>query len=218
MFLSESAGPFKVDLSRTVRKHPNFRNFAGESNEDVPNSSFVVDLVNEHEIAYNGPIYIGSNLDHSFIQYDSGSAALTATSPKCDTCETTFYDPDTSITAVFIKTGTEDYGGAHLEGSFYTDSVSLDNGVNVLQNYEVFSIEYQEGLLDLDGILGLSPQSKFVVGLRDQGVIDQAILGFYIDREGIQSQVTFGDYDDSEFENDPVFFPLLHPILNTAWW
>mmetsp|Transcript_20003 Transcript_20003/g.18992 ORF Transcript_20003/g.18992 Transcript_20003/m.18992 type:complete len:159 (+) Transcript_20003:237-713(+) len=154
----------------------------------------------------------------SSIVYDSGSGALTATGPQCSSCDTTFYDPSASTTATFVKTGTLDYGSAHLEGSYYTDSVSVDGGVNVLQNYELFSIEYQEGLTGFDGILGLSPQSLFVTGLKDQGVIDQAILGFYIDVEGITSTVTFGDYDDSEFESPEVFFPLLHPLLTNPWW
>lgn len=70
----------------------------------------------------------------------------------------------------------------------------------------------------MDGILGLSPQSKLPAALYNEGVIGAKLLGFEMLPSQGKSYVTFGGIDDSKFVEDPTYFPLLHPLTGTTWW
>mmetsp|Transcript_37423 Transcript_37423/g.36008 ORF Transcript_37423/g.36008 Transcript_37423/m.36008 type:complete len:248 (+) Transcript_37423:472-1215(+) len=85
-------------------------------------------------------------------------------------------------------------------------------------DYKLFAINKQEGLDGFDGILGLSPQSDLVFGLKDQGLISSAVLGYYIAPQDKQSQIIFGGFDSSLLKEDPIYFPLLHPVYGKTWW
>ena len=126
-----------------------------------------IELVNNLNLAYSGPVYFGTPLQTnqatSDYIYDTGSGYLTTTSSACSNCHTQYYDPSTSTSARVksSKSKTLDYGSASLVGYLGTDEVCLDTSSEMcVSGFEFFVITSATGLNGNDGILGLSPPDE----------------------------------------------------------
>lgn len=83
---------FTVNLQRRIHHGPS-RHKLG--------SSSTIDLTSVGEIAYTGPLFIGTPLqgtNSSSFLYDSGSSYLMVTNTNCTNCSSQYYDPANSQT------------------------------------------------------------------------------------------------------------------------
>ena len=113
-------------------------------------SSKDLKLHNDVNIAYTGPIMLGSptqgDPDSQFV-YDTGSGFLTIASRECRTCSRPYYSPNLSKTAVSGVSGYEktslEYGSATIKGRMYTDRVCLNDQIEetCLNEFGFFLIE-----------------------------------------------------------------------------
>jgi hypothetical protein len=96
------------------------------------------------------------------------------------------------------------YGSAHLRGRLYNDKLCIDPIGNRCSNtFEFLSLYEAKGLgAEVDGILGLANHkdtkkrhNNFVWSLKDNGIIDKAIISFSVSNNG--SYALFGDYNVS---------------------
>ena len=191
-----------------------------------------INLTNNNNLAYAGPLYFGTPLqlegitDRSFI-YDSGSGWLTVTGSDCSSCSDGYkmYDPANSTTSQEVISATTelDYGSAKLYGSTYSDRVCLtDDGSECVSDFEFFKIDRETGLQGLDGILGLSPDydqngPSFMGAMKSAGLIDKEVATFWInDGETASSYVTFGGVIDGSTTGKT--YELSLDKANKTWW
>lgn len=88
-----------------------------------------------------------------------------------------------------------------------------------LSSFQFLGILMQDGLDDLDGILGLSPDvsqngPSFIKSLKGASIINQKIASFFIGNLNQQSTVLFGGYDTSFLKSEIVWLPL----VGNTWW
>lgn len=97
------------------------------------------------------------------------------------------------------------YGSAQLKGKLYKDKVCIDPIQNRCSaNFEFLALYDAEGLgADIDGILGLANHKdtekrhlNFIWSLKDNGVIDKAVVTFSTAPNGSYAQ--FGTWNASE--------------------
>ena len=222
--LSEAFGSISVPVTRIKGLQSpltDTQKLIEESHREILSdlySELPINLTNNQNMAYAGPVYFGTPLqvegitERAFI-YDTGSGWLTVTSSSCSTCSTGYkmYDSSASTTSKQVASDTNelDYGSATLLGSTYSDRVCLtEDGGSCLSDFEFFVIEHETGLSELDGILGLSPDSNkngpsFMGALKSQNLIDKEIVTFWMnnDADG-DSYVTFGGVFDGSTTGD----------------
>lgn len=120
------------------------------------------------------------------------------------------------------------YGSATLQGLTAIDTACIGVGGTscVSSNYQFLAISYETGLNNMDGILGLSPDNgsngpSYVSYLRNAGLIDQRMLGFFIGDKAYQSTVMFGGYDSSYVKSgdDKLGYGIhWYDLTGTNWW
>ena len=127
-----------------------------------------IDLVNQLNLAYTGPVFFGTplqgNQDADFV-YDTGSGYLTVTSTACDVCDSQYFSPGISESgrALGLKPKVLRYGSATLAGVMVADRVCLSDEEPLdvcADDFEFLVMTKSKGLNGNDGILGLSPINK----------------------------------------------------------
>ena len=185
-----------------------------------------IELNNNVNLAYTGPIYFGTPLQEGqnpeFV-YDTGSGYLTTTSTSCYDCNSQYYDPTSSETARVVSSSTKklEYGSASLTGYMGSDEVCLNNNTCV-SDFEFFVITSQSGLNGNDGILGMSPSDKangpsYIKALKDQGVIDKSTATFWLNYFGEQDSYVFFGETPRQYSKGEVFTQKLYERYD-QWW
>ena len=82
----------------------------------MQDNPFVIDIENNSELSYTGPVYVGSSPTEGTVIYDTGSGTLTIASTSCNNCQARIYNPAASTTAIPVSTtlSTLKYGSATL--------------------------------------------------------------------------------------------------------
>ena len=104
----------------------------GAALEEGPDDSTIsfIDLANQLNLAYTGPVFFGTplqgSIDSEFV-YDTGSGYLTTTSSDCLGCDSQYYDAETSLSNKKIDEEPKvlRYGSATVFGSVSYDRVCL---------------------------------------------------------------------------------------------
>lgn len=105
-----------------------------KENSRLSSGSFELNLTNNADLAYVGPIFLGTPLQGSNLTayiYDTGSGYLTIPASSCLTCNLTFLyvkaASSTSQSYTAYTTTKLSYGSAQLYGSMTADTVCLSN-------------------------------------------------------------------------------------------
>ena len=124
ILLDKPVTPVQLMISENKSQHQ----ILGSSND------FTIDIDNNSNLAYLGPVYVGTPLQGSALSlfiYDTGSGYLTIPENTCTSCSPYFkYNPNTSSTysaTSSYSTTKLSYGSATLYGSMVTDNVCLAN-------------------------------------------------------------------------------------------
>lgn len=87
-----------------------------------------INLVNEFNTMYHGPVFVGSDNQKMDVVYDTGSDWLVVEDTACETCYGTNFNTTTSSTFNELSAEEEErlYGSAALKGVRVTDKVCLN--------------------------------------------------------------------------------------------
>jgi len=146
---------------------------------------------------------MGSSRQPMNVVWDTGSDWLVMELEECETCKAPKYDPSQNPDSYKPIPGTEvvrDYGSTSTEGFLATDKVCLPefnketDEMGCIEGFKLFMINWQKGMDEIDGILGLMSNSKnpitdapypengygalFVPALYDAKVISDNVFGF----------------------------------------
>jgi hypothetical protein len=134
-------------------------------------SSFDITLTNSDNIAYSGPVFVGTPLQGNsaaLFVYDTGSGYLTIPSSNCNNCKVKFLynsaaSSTFSTTASYSSTKLLSYGSINLTGSMVSDTVCLQNTTNAdscVNDFSFFLVTKENGQSSFSGILGLAPAAN----------------------------------------------------------
>ena len=162
--VSEPVTPLHHMLAQQRQQRPK------NAEKTLQSSEFQINLSNNGDLAYTGPVVLGTPLqgsNNTAYIYDTGSGFLTIPSISCVTCNVTFrYSSALSSTSNQNYTGYSNtllrYGSASLTGYMMADRVCLSDYSDLqtcVSNFGFFLITKQTGLGAYNGILGLSPNA-----------------------------------------------------------
>ena len=161
---------------------------------------------------------------------DTGSSNLWVPSTKCNSIACYLHNKyDSSASSTYKKNGTEfaiRYGSGSLTGFVSQDTMQI--GDLKVEKQDFAEATSEPGLAfafgRFDGILGLGYDSISVnkivppfYNMLDQGLLDEPVFAFYLgdtNKEGDDSEATFGGIDESHFTGELTRIPL----RRKAYW
>lgn len=151
--------------------------------------------------------------------FDTGSDWLIVFSRICQGCNFGTFDERQSSTFLFEE-GIVDihYGSADIYGWQSMDTVCITSEL-CAANVTFLSVGMQNGMdmVQASGLVGLGPggsqSDRFILKLRDAGLIERAVFSFMIDLSGDRSKMALGGYD-LEAMAAPGQRLTFHPIID----
>jgi hypothetical protein len=178
-----------------------------------------VTMQDHQDVYYSGPVSVGTPPTTFQVVYDTGSYNLVLEKKGCTTCKgADFYDPAGSSTAKRVDQQEYDlgYGSADLTAQKYTDRACIGDKL-CANNYLMWPFVKETGL-DLDGIMGMGPESATLFNnLQAQGTIDQQVFGFALGKADQVSSVRIGGVDETRMA-DPKAAKSWSPLANQDYW
>lgn len=175
-------------------------------------------------------ISIGTPPQSFKVVLDTGSSNLWVPSSECSSIACFLHSKyDSSSSSTYQKNGSEfsiKYGSGSLSGFVSRDTVSI--GDLTIKNQDFAEATSEPGLAfafgRFDGILGLGYDTISVnkivppfYNLLNQNLLDEPVFAFYLgdaNKEGDNSEVTFGGVDESHYTGELVKIPL----RRKAYW
>ncbi|WRT70109.1 uncharacterized protein IL334_007103 [Kwoniella shivajii] len=154
-------------------------------------------------IAYTIDIYVGEGKVAVPVLVDTGSADIWVSASPCKNC-TDAKMVDTKITSTDgCKLVSKGYGSGSVDGCLVSTDVSL--GRYSLSNYPILAARDMRGFDGkyMSGILGLAMRNMALSNqspidlLFSSGIISSAEVGFYLARDGDESELVLGNPHDS---------------------
>lgn len=187
-------------------------------------------LKNVLNFQYYANITIGTPAQNFRVVLDTGSALLWIPSSVCTsmTCQLhSRYDQKASSTGQELPDELDiKYAGSSIHGTLMKDTLSINGGA---VNGQVFGAAESEHGMQLlfgkfDGVLGLAEPhhgdnfagTSVLQNLKDQGVIPEMQVSFYLSKDSDKSMAIFGGVD-TQFSTEPFkYFPLI-PSTPQYW-
>ncbi|KAJ5439871.1 Vacuolar protease A [Penicillium daleae] len=169
---------------------------------------------------YFSEITLGSPPQSFKVVLDTGSSNLWVPSSQCNSIACFLHSKyDSSSSSTYKKNGTEfaiQYGSGSLSGFVSQDTLTI--GDLQIKHQDFAEATEEPGLAfafgRFDGILGLGFDT---ISVNKMGLLDEPVFAFYLgdtNKEGDESEATFGGVDKSHYTGEMINIPL----RRKAYW
>jgi hypothetical protein len=211
---------------------PRQRTYAGSFE---PEGDFYVEIADTDDVYYTSGFAFGSNLQNISLVYDTQTDWTLVQSKLCTMCNQTAskYDRMASNVSIPGNIGVTqlNFSRSLLIGDTRIDQVCVYIGTHnktcVYTGFTFFEITSISGpkLGEYSGILGLAPDDpnngpSYISAMKNSDLISRRMLGMQINRDNLQSIVTYGGVTASMMWKDnstqaPVFY---YPTTDPKRW
>lgn len=215
----DSGYSIKIDRRTRVRN--------GRKTLKATTAQTQIDFVNNFNLEYVGPMFLGNKLKEVQVVYDTGSDWLVVgNAEECVTCDSTPYDTSDVISFEPVEDSDMEltYGSAYVMGFVATDNVCSRENAKSCANMEFLSATYVEGLDGIDGIAGMSTGlsewsegPRFIEELYNANKINAPVFGFYLAGPDEQSYLDVGVIQKSAMR-DPTEMVWIDVENESFWW
>lgn len=179
------------------------------------------------DVEYIGEVKLGTPPQSFMMNFDTGSADTWIPAVGCNNCGNhTFFQPANSSTFTNASDNAEQwtikYGdGSVVQGTTAYETITIGNVTLNNHSIGMTTIESAEFAEDpaMDGIFGLGfPSLSFIRAdnrsvvqtMRDQGIIDKAVMGIYLGdpHNAGDGEITFGDTNPQHYTGDIQYMPI----------
>ncbi|KAI9318436.1 aspartic peptidase domain-containing protein [Dichotomocladium elegans] len=224
--LAQKQGPV-LNTPARILKALNKYNLTSRINADtLIKASSTVDLSSVNvDVEYVGTVGIGTPPKMFQMDFDTGSSDIWVPHVSCERCsQHARFDDTKSSTYSRVSNATWSlrYGdGSGVTGKVGKDTIHLGSDLSYAnQTIGLATAESIDFVTDteLDGLFGLGFPSLAVIdkkqsivqGMKEQNLIDQAIVGVYLGRarDGGSGQITFGKTDPAHYQGELKYVPV----------
>ena len=212
---------FSIKIDRRVRVRNGRKTLKGTAAQTK------LDLINNYNLEYVGPMFLGDKLKEVQVVYDTGSDWLVVgNAEECVTCDSTPYDSSDVKSFKPIENSDMEltYGSAYVMGFMATDNVCSKEDTKSCANMKFLSATYVEGLDGIDGIAGMSTGlsdwsegPRFIEELYSAGKINEPVFAFYLAGTEEQSYLDVGVIQESAMRN-PDEMVWIDVENESFWW